>query len=110
MLIRGEEKVRLVDDTPRSGFLRGGLASLKAAYRAWRHERDLAVIARRLRRLSDRRLSTIGLSRSTLELDLERMARRAEQAHAQSVQDLRARAQSALPPPGENGDIPALPR
>lgn len=104
MLIRGGEKVhggetvRLVDDTPRAGFLRGGLESLRAAYRAWRHERDLAVIARRLRRLSDRRLSTIGLSKSTLELDLERMARRAEHA------------QNALPPAGEHGDVPALPR
>lgn len=98
MLIRGGEKVRLADDTPRAGLLRGGLASLKAAYRAWRHERDLAVIARRLRRLSDRRLSTIGLSRSTLELDLERMARRAEHKR------------STLPSPGEHGDVPLLPR
>lgn len=94
-----EEQVRLVDEAPRGGLFRGGFAGLRAAYREWRYERDLRAISRTLHRLSDRRLSMIGLSKTTLDLDIERMALRADRVRA------------ALPPPRDGaGETPALPR
>lgn len=53
------------------------MGRLGAAYRDWRYERDIAVITRVLDQLNDRQLAMLGLSRSMLDVDVERLAIRA---------------------------------
>lgn len=87
--------VTLVEHRERRGLFGG--RGIAAAYREWRYERDLVAISRALRRLSERRLAMIGLSKTTLDVDVERMADRA------------SRIRAALPPPGEHyRDLPLL--
>lgn len=47
------------------------------AYQAWLQERDMTIITATLMRLSERQLNRLGLSHSTLALDVEDLALRA---------------------------------
>jgi hypothetical protein len=58
-----------------------------AAYDAWLQERDMTIITATLMRLSERQLNRLGLSHSTLALDVEDLALRA-QREAAIVQDV----------------------
>lgn len=58
-------------------------------YDAWLHERDMTVITATLMRLSERQLNRLGMSRTTLALDVEDLALRAER-EAQITSDLLA--------------------
>ena len=48
------------------------------AYESWLEERDMTIITAALLRLNERQLNRIGMSRTTLALDLEDLAMRAE--------------------------------
>jgi hypothetical protein len=62
-----------------------GLASLvarlryrdPAAFQSWQHDRDVVMITAALMRLSERHLNQLGISHSTLVLDIERIMLRA---------------------------------
>ncbi|MGY6696322.1 MAG: hypothetical protein ACXIUW_09915 [Roseinatronobacter sp.] len=47
-------------------------------YEAWLEERDMTIITATLMRLSERQLNRLGMSHSTLVLDVEDLALRAE--------------------------------
>lgn len=49
-----------------------------ADYDAWLHERDMTVITAALMRLTERQLNRLGMSHSTLALDVEDLALQAE--------------------------------
>lgn len=57
------------------------------AYEAWLAERDMIIITATLLRLKERQLNRIGLSRTTLALDVEDLVLRAER-EAQLTSDV----------------------
>lgn len=54
----------------------------ESSYETWLEERDMTIITATLMRLSERQLNRIGLSRSTLALDVEDLALRAQRHEA----------------------------
>ena len=67
------------------GLMRDGVVGLwgrlryrdPAEFDAWMQERDLTIITATLMRLSERQLDRLGMSRRTLALDVEDLARNA---------------------------------
>lgn len=57
------------------------------AYEAWLRERDMIIVTAALMRLSERQLNRLGMSHSTLALDVEDLARQAQQ-NAQLTADI----------------------
>jgi uncharacterized protein YjiS (DUF1127 family) len=67
--------VRSLPALPREGFIE----QARAAFAAWRHDRDLRAIEKALGRLSERQLRLIGMSHASLEADIANLVDRAEQ-------------------------------
>jgi uncharacterized protein YjiS (DUF1127 family) len=69
---------------------------LRAAWTAWRRERDVRAVERALGRLSDRQLALIGMSRSSIEIEVSGLIDRTE--HGRMVTDEVLRLVDRTPP------------
>ncbi len=66
------------------------------AYENWLEERDMVIITAALLRLNERQLNRIGLSRSTLALDVEDLALRAQRDAQMTSEILRLVGEDAV--------------